>query len=248
MNKRTIGAILVLNLLVGCATPQITQIQRGEEVVFLFRKCPQADGLIDLHNEELGGNTAKGAGTGAVSGTVAGGLWGLACGPFAIFCVPVLALAGAITGTAVGAGIGAGVAVTGSLPSEKAAMLRDRLMRVQQTHSMSAELQKNVNDRAHKYWKLGTDPSATVVTIELQELQLRSNRDEQISCVIQVLVFVSQRSAKQGEPQEQKMYEYVSAFSSLPVWLDESSDFVDTLFTSASQQIAANIVSDLAQN
>ena len=246
MYKQTIGAILVVNLLVGCATKQITTIRRGEPVSIVFPKSPQTDGVIDIHNEELGRNTAAGAGTGAVGGAVAGGLTGLICGPFVFLCMPVLALAGAITGTAVGAGVGAGVGVTGSLSSEKAAQLRDRLIRVQQSHSLPAELQKNVNDRAQKCWKLVTDQSAALVTIELQDLLLRSNRDEEISCVVQVLVSVQQPGAIQSDPPEKKKYEYVGTFSSLSVWMDESSDFVDTQFTSASQQIAAHIVSDLS--
>ena len=246
MYKQTIGAVLVVNLLVGCATPQITPIRRGEPVSIVFPKRPQTDGVIDIHNEELVSNTAVGAGTGVFGGAGVGALAGLSCGPFAIICVPGGAIMGAIAGTVLGTGVGAAVGVAGSLSSEKAAQLRDRLIRVQQSHSLPAELQKNVNDRAQKYWKLGTGQSATVVTIELQDLLLRSNRDEEISCVVQVLVSVQQPGAIQSDPPEKKKYEFVGTFSSLSVWMDESSDFVDTQFTSASQQIAAHIVSDLA--
>jgi hypothetical protein len=42
------------------------------------------------------------------------------------------------------------------------------------------------------------------------------------------------------------MYQYVAPTSSLSIWLDESNDFIDTALTSASQQIATQIVSDLA--
>ncbi len=241
MNKRAIGAILALTLLIGCARAQITPIRRGEPVAIVVARSPPADSVIYIGNEALGSNSKAGAGSGAV----AGGLWGLACGPpFFIICVPFGALVGSLTGMATGAAVG----VTGSLSSEKADQLRDRLKRVQQSHSLPAELQKNVNDRAQKYWKLGTDQSAVLVTIELQDLQLRSTRDEQINCIVRVQVSVQQSGAKQADPPEQKMYEFVSTFSGLKLWLDESSDFVDTLLTSASQQIAAHIVSDLALN
>ena len=43
MYKQTIGAILVVNLLVGCATKQITTIRRGEPVSIVFPKSPQTD-------------------------------------------------------------------------------------------------------------------------------------------------------------------------------------------------------------
>ena len=68
-----------------------------------------------------------------------------------------------------------------------------------------AELQTNVNDRAQKYWKLDTGQSAALVTIELQDLLLRSTRDEQISCVVRAQVTVQQHGAKQADPPEQKM-------------------------------------------
>ena len=166
MNKQTIGgALLALNLLIGCTTAQITPIRRGEPVAIEFTSTPKADGIIDIHNEELGSNTKTGAGTGAATGAVTGALWGLSCGPFAVFCSPFGAAVGAVTGTIAGAGVGAGVGITGSLSSEKAAQLRDRLVRVQQSHSLQAELQKNVNDRAQRYWKLGTGQPAAPLSL-----------------------------------------------------------------------------------
>jgi len=248
MNKQTITVILLLNLLCGCTTTQITPIRRGEPVAIVFTQNQQDAGVIDIRNEDLGSNTKTGAGTGATGGAVAGAIAGLSCGPFFIICSPVYAVAGAIVGTVAGAGVGAGVGFTGELSSEKAAQLRDRVMRVQQSHSLPAELQKNVNDRAQKYWKLGTDQSAALVTIELQDLQLSSSRDEQISCTVLVLVSVQRGVAKDSKTTEQKMYQYAAPTSNMSVWLDESSDFIDTLLTSASQQIAAQIVSDLAMN
>jgi hypothetical protein len=246
MNKQIMGAILVFYLLIGCAAPQITPIPRGEPISIEFTRSPKADGVIDIRNEDLGSNAKTGAGTGATGGAVAGAIAGLTCGPFFIFCAPVFATAGAVVGTAAGAGVGAGVAIMGELSNEKAAQLRDRVGRVQQSHSLLSELQKNVNDRAQKYWKLGTDQSAALVTIELQDLQLSSMRNEQINCTIRVLLSVQRAVAKDSKTTEQKMYQYVAPTSTLSIWLDESSDFIDTLLTSASQQIAAQIVSDLA--
>ena len=82
--------------------------------------------------------------------------------------------------------------------------------------------------------------------VELQDLQLVSTRDERVRCVIRVLVSVQPGDGKQAAKPVQKLYEYVGPFGSLAVWLDEGNDFLDTGFTSASQQIAAQIVSDLA--
>jgi hypothetical protein len=246
MNRQIIGAILVLNLLIGCATPQITPIPRDEPLSIVFTRSLKADGVTDIRNDDLGSDTKTGAGTGATGGAVAGVLIATGCGPFFIFCAPVLAAAGAVVGTATGAGVGAGVSIAGELSNEKAAQLRDRMVCVQQSHSLKAELQKNVTERAQKYWKLGADQPAALVTVELQDLLLSSKRDEQINCTIRVLVSVQRGVAKDSKTTEQKMYQYIAPTSSLSIWLDESNDFADTVLTSGSQQIATQIVSDLA--
>jgi hypothetical protein len=177
---------------------------------------------------------------------VGGALASLTCGPWIIFCAPAFATAGAILGTATGAVVGAEVAISGELSAKKAAQLRERVGRVQQSHSLESELKKNVNDRAQKYWKLDTDHPAAVVFVELQDLLLSSMRDEQINCAIRVLVSVQRDVAKDSKITEQKMYQYAAPTSILSIWLDESSDFIDTVLTSASQQIATQIVSDLS--
>jgi hypothetical protein len=212
----------------------------------VFTASHKADGVSDIRNDDLAGDAKVGAGTGATGGAVAGVLIATGCGPFFIVCAPVLAAAGAVVGTVTGAGVGAGVSVAGELSNEKSAQLRDSVVRVQQSHSLQAELQQNVTDRAQKYWKLGSGQSAALVTVELQDLLLSSKRDEQINCTIRVLVSVQRGVAKDSKTTEQKMYQYAAPTSSLSIWLDESSDFIDTVLTSTSQQIATQIVSDLA--
>ena len=91
VNQQMLGAILALNLLIGCATPQITPIPRGEPLSIVFTKNPKTNAPIGIRNADLGSDTGLGAGTGATGGAVAGALVGLTCGPFFVFCSPVLA-------------------------------------------------------------------------------------------------------------------------------------------------------------
>ncbi|WP_372528904.1 hypothetical protein [Piscinibacter sp.] len=241
MNVRGAGATLWLCILSSCATsPQITPIRSGESVAIVVAMSPQADGVIKIRNQALGKDMSTGAG----SGMVVGGLWGLVCGPFAPLCVPIGAAAGAATGTAAGAVVG----VTGALSEEKATLLRDRLGRLRQSHDLLDELRSNVVDRAHKHWTVISDPSGSLLTVELYDMQLTSTRDERISFSLRVLVTVQTNGAQHQSAPTQKLYEYVGPFSNLAVWMDERSDFLDTSLSSASQQIAAQIVSELALN
>lgn len=229
---RALAMGLALATLCACSsTPTLPPIRSGETVAFVVVRAAPAAERLEIRNEAFGKDTATGAG----SGMVVGGLWGLGCGPLAVLCVPLGAMFGGLTGTAAGAAVG----VTGVLADDKQTRLRERMQQVLGRHDLPASLRKNIDERARRHWALDSGASATVVTVELQDLQLGSTRDEQVRCIVRVRVTVG------GAPND-KVYEYVGAFSSLAVWLDAGSDFIDTSLASASQQIAAQIVAELA--
>jgi len=89
-----------------------------------------------------------------------------------------------------------------------------RLIRVQPVSLFPAELQKNVNDRAQKYWKLGTGQSATVVTIELQGFAaaIKSRRGDQL-CRSGTGICATARCNSVRTRLRRKKYEYVGTFS-----------------------------------
>ena len=183
-------------------------------------------------------------GTGAGAGAVAGALWGLTCGPFFIICAPI----GALMGSGVGMVAGAAVGVATSLPQETATQLSERLTRLRQSHDPLDALRANLNERARKHWALTAEPSNSTLTVELQNLFLTSTRDQRIGLVMQVRVSVSAEGAQPNTPAPNKVYGYVGPLSSLAVWLDERNDFAQTSLRSASEQIAAQIISELVSN
>jgi len=238
MHPRASTAIAGLLALCGCAsTPQLPPIRDGSAVAIDVGKSAPAMGSTQIENRALGHDTS----TGAAAGAVAGGLWGFACGPFAFICVPGGALVGAFTGTVAGAGIG----LTGALSNDKAAQLRERLQRSAQANPPVDALRRDIAERARQHWRVTAGDASVTLTIELQDLLLTSSRDEQIGFVARVRV-----SARQGGadgPVSQKLYEYVGPTSGLAVWLDERNDFVDTSIRLAMQQLAAQIVFELAR-
>jgi hypothetical protein len=238
MHSRTSAAIAVMTVLYGCAsTPQLPPIRDGAAVTIEVSMPAQAKGSTEIENTALGHDTS----TGAKAGAVAGGLWGLVCGPLAVFCIPAGAGIGAIYGTVAGAGIG----LTGALSNEKATQLRERLQRSMQANPPIDELRRNVAERARQHWRVTTADASVTVTVELQDLVLTSNRDEQIGLIVHVRV--SARPGGAGGTVSQKVYEYVAPSTSLAVWLDEHNDFVETSIRLAMQQLATQIVSELAR-
>lgn len=131
------------------------------------------------------------------------------------------------------------------LSGQNASLLRTRLAQIQQHHMQVVELQSNIDERARRYWNLTSNVPAATVTVELQELQLNSRRDDSVRCVVRVLVSVQPNPARPAATPQQKRYQYVGPFGSLAVWLDEGSDFVDTTLTNASRQIASQIIADI---
>ena len=240
-NGRALWPAVALTLLGGCATaPQLAPIGKGEPVAMFVVRGPQNEGLVKIHNLSQVDNARVGAGAGAVIG----GLFGVSCGPWVTICMPAFASIGAAYGGLAGAAVG----VTGALTEDQAARVRDRLTRAQQSHDLLDELRTSVTDRARKHWDLVSDPSATVVTVELQDVSLTSTRDERVGLTVRVVVSVRPSGSPPETAQKQKHYEHVGALSSLAVWLDEGSDLLDTSLSSATQKLATQIVSDLALN
>ncbi len=152
-------------------------------------------------------------------------------------------------GASAGVAVGATVGLAEMLPKDKVAQLDERLKRLQQSVDPLLELRTEVLDKAGKHWELTDDTSGRVVTLEVQNLYLTADRNENIALVMQVLV--SQRSRGTGstvKPVTPKRFAVITQGSSLAAWLDERSDLPETQLRSACQQMATQVVSELAFN
>jgi hypothetical protein len=180
-----------------------------------------------------------------MTGATVGALTGLSCGPLLVFCVPLGALMGAGAGVAVGATAG----LAEMLPKDKVVQLEDRLRRLQQSVDPLLELKTSVLAQAGKHWELTEDTSGRVVNLEVQNLQLTADRNKNIALVMQVLV--TQRNGKAGSgtrPATPQRFVVITQGNSLAAWLDERSDLPESQLRTACQQMASQVVSQLAFN
>jgi hypothetical protein len=237
-----LAAGAVVELMGGCTTPpRVAPIDRGSTVAFVVVGSKPTTVTHAVHDTTVGHDS----GSGAKSGAAAGALSGLLCGPAFFICSPI----GALAGAGVGAAAGATVGLAEALPRDKVALLIDRLERLQQSLDPVLELRTDVLARAGRHWELTDDTSMRVVTLEVQSLFLRADRNENIALVMEVVV--SQRTgegAGSSRSAPPKRYSVVSQGSSLASWLDERSDLPETQLRSACQQIATQVVSELAFN
>lgn len=233
--------VLFLSFVYGCAsTPKLPHIAAGEPVTITVALSAKADGHSDFQNDAVAKDVGKGAGGGAL----VGGLYGLSCGPFLILCVPVGAAVGAVAGTAGGAV----ASIDGALSKDEADQLRDRILRLNSSRDKLEELRTNITDRADRYWDLDSEEPRHSVQVEVLDLIMASTHDNQVRCILRVLVTAGKTGDKPGKQPKQKTYEYAGPYASLAVWLDENSDFADTSLSNAIAQISTQIVSDLAVN
>ena len=239
MFARVISVFFPSILLIACATaPSLKPIPAGGNVFIHVAASQKYPGVIDVHNTAI----SAGASVGAGSGGLAGGLWGLSCGPWAVLCVPM----GFGFGMAAGGVAGLAVGATGTLSQEKVDRVKERLVNLEQGHSLLVELRRNLEDLAQKFWTLDPASSTSSVIVELQEMKLDATRDEQLRFVFRILV--SQREAIAGRElvRNQKSYEYPTPFATISAWMDEKNDLLDTSFKTAIQQISAQIIADLS--
>ncbi len=238
LTRRKLCSVLALAALAACTSvPPLPPVAAGTPLRLVVGAGSTADDRLAIRNQALGEGFSAGVGTGAL----AGGLWGLTCGPLAVLCVPLGATAGLLSGGAAGAVVGA----TGALAAEKATRLRDRLARDQPPMVLVEALRREVAERARTRWTLVDDPAATALVLDVQALELRSTRDEQVALVVRVSAQVRPPGAPASGPPVLRRYEIVGPLAPLPVWLDEGSDFVATSFASAMRQIAAQVVAEL---
>ena len=233
---RALALALLSSLAGGCATPpRIDRMNDGESVKVVITRAP-SDGELSIRNASLG----KNAGTGATGGGLAGGLWGLACGPFAIICVPLGAGIGALAGGTGGAVVGA----TASLSDGEAAQLRNRLSQAMVAHDLVEQLRTNVAERARRHWDLTSDSPSFQLNIELGNVELTSTRDEQIGLILRARASLQRISAPPKAAVVSQNFECSAPPSNLAIWLDERSDFLETVLSNCTQQLAAQLVAE----
>lgn len=228
----------VLAMLGACVSaPVLTPVADGQSLRVVVAAGSSAGEPLPIRNLALGEGMSAGAGTGAI----AGGLWGLTCGPFAVLCVPLGATAGLLSGGAAGAVVGA----TGALPADKATQLRERLQRDQPASTLADSLRREVVERIRARWTLVDDPAAAALLLDVQALELRSTRDGQVALLLRVQAQVRPAGVPLSPAAPARRYEVAGPLAPLAVWLDDGNDFVATSFANAIRQIAAQVVAEL---
>lgn len=235
--RAALAAGPLLALLAACATPPPpSPVHRGDAVALRVDRDPSPDAATPIQNLSLGPSASTGSGAGAV----AGGLWGLSCGPLAILCVPLGVGFGAVTGL----GGGAVVGLASALPAEEATPLRERFGRVVASHDLVQELRVVLTRRASKVWDLNATQPVYGLHVQLGSLALTSTRERDIGLVMAVSAQLRRSDDPAAPVLRTKPFRCAPPPSSLAVWLDERSDYLDAMLTLCIEQLAAQLIAD----
>jgi len=231
------GLVLLCVLLAACSTPRVN-VPRGQEVQFSVIKSKQFNDRIQVSNKNLG----RRAGTGAGGGGLVGGALGFLCGPFAGFCVPVLAGYGALAGGATGVIVGAAE----SWPTERVEQLRARLTRFQQAHDPFANLQPALLDRANANWKVGDNPSAISVAIEVQQVFILTMPDERGALAARMLLMVETPEDRQrGVKPPPRELDFVGSPITSRAWIEAPDEVFAGNFRTFHTQLTDAVLAEL---
>lgn len=234
-----IAALLVVFVLGGCATQPLGIIAKGDEVAVVSTPPTNERPPIGVTNAAIGQSATMGVGGGAI----AGALYGLSCGPFAVLCAPV----GAILGAAGGAIIGAGVGVAQGVSFDTRESLQRRMASFAASQSLDEALVQAIITRGNTHWVTAPGPDApTVVRVRLEEITLYGDQGGRVGLFMRVVLLT--RGARDAHRDEQeKSIKYVGATSDARLWIDDADGFVATSFRHACEGIAHDAFAYLAR-
>lgn len=239
--NRAVAATVALAALAGCATGPSVALAPHDSVHIVVSHAPGWPVTVRVLNESTG-NSSREALVGAGAGALAGGAWGLACGPLAVLCVPLGAVAGADVGLLAGLAVG----TTAALPDEKADRLRARVDAALRSDDFRRRLAAEVTANASEHWSVAAGAPTVTVDVELRDFALASTRDERIRCRVAVAVAVHPPGQK-SPPRAWRVHEFVGPYGSLSDWLDDSQGLAEATLAAAGRDLAARIVAGLAE-
>ena len=232
-------ALCTILLMSGCSSsPNIGIANSGGSVSISKASDTKAD--IDYSNAAIGSDAGKGAGAGALTGAA----WGLTCGPFAIICSPVGALAGAIVGGSAGAIVGA----TKNLTDEQQNSINEQLTQYLTGKDLEQLLVDTLTQRVTGTLSVTPAPADTTVSIHLQSVAIHSNDDGKLRLYLKALVSIAPDTGASNKKRRQHPFEYFGPESPAKAWIENTDDFIARRIVDGVNTLSDNIAIALTDN
>jgi len=216
LTHKVIISLTVLSVFACSTTSRMNIVQPGDTVSLISKPDNGNRQIFGLSNSNAIMDDAK---TGGYSGATAGAVSGLFCGPFFVFCSPILAGIGAASGAVVGAAVGAS---TGD--SDKGKELFTKMNSYLIVNNPQDEFVSSVTALAEQKYQVNAF-SDKEISISLEQLIFNTNSDGRIILALSATVTVNYLD-KLGRPKSKTNdYDYESSPQFLDTWLEGSDDF-----------------------
>jgi len=215
----TYGYTCLLLTLFGCASERpAPQLPAFERIALLSVGGSRAD----LHADSTAAKATVGATGGAAGGAGTGALIGLACGPLALFCVPVGMVVGGVTGAAAGGITQGGKGLSG----ENSRRVNELLQQQQPSLDIHEQLYEAVR-LALPADRLADEQSAdAIATLRVTLIELRQHSNQRVSFTINAEMYTEWDQRSKKPARQTNRYEYETAREAVEDWLaDDGAGF-----------------------
>ncbi len=232
--SKYLSNLICVVLVTSCTSlPRLNVIDAGERVSIVLAADSNELAEQMISNQTIGVD----AGTGATGGAGAGALYGLSCGPWLWFCVPI----GALVGAAYGGAAGIVVGVVESLSKDKVDQLNAQLSNHLRSHDPREALRNSLINNVESQWTVMAEHQNTELSLQLDALELRSYRREQVRLALAVSVTIRYLDLQGHPKQNNRSFQYEGSTAYVQSWLENRDQFIQKQFDAAYLTLAEEI-------
>jgi hypothetical protein len=218
------GFLVLITLITACAGQVPVQpVAAGTSIQVTTPESRMRNPNAQGGGEAVGKRLAQGAGMG-VAGGLAAGLYGsMACGPFFMFCAPVLVGGGAAIGLVAGSTAGTISGAIIALPNEKANALDAIIDSTFAEITLSQSLRAEFEEQTAGVWAITDTEQDVRVTIELESFFIEQFKDDNLKLKMTSTMVVTNGIGKSATTKEIP-FAYDGGRQHVDYWLENDGE------------------------
>ncbi len=233
------GYLLIYLQLSGCVSGHLPNIPPSAKINFeVVNKGEMPDASID---SEI---TEEHAEIGAMSGSGAGALAAIPCGPFFLLCSIITVPVGILTGTVTGHISGE----LSSLPAKKKSLLIKRLNESQKEVDFRSVVLERLNSKANSRYIISKEADSVTFLIKFTDVTFNLAKRERIKLLLTAEVSLSKADKNRLKARNSnQVFYFTGKETSVDQWIYNENNFIYHQFEQGIDDITTNIVSAISQ-
>lgn len=240
--RRALGPLLVSFFLVaGCSANRSKPLPPFETLAVANTVRPAED----LQARSDSDASKKAASAGVKGGAAAGAATSLLCGPFFVFCLPVLTGAGAVAGLAAGGVAGAVYDISENLPRDQAARIKAVLEDIDSRRDFYVEIREGVAATVPPARTGDRDSADAIVYVGIETLEFVQDDRSELALRMTGLLVAEWNRDKRTPRTEKRRYVHQTIMMPVEYWLQDDGATMDAGFTECIDKVVEAMAWDL---